>query len=593
MKTTNQSKNIASSSFWPFIPSKSRSEHVPKVNEQGNPQLTVAEAIVEMLANLGIECAFGVSGGGIAPLWVNLEQSELEVFHFRHEAGAAFSAVESYFATDKPVVVFTTTGPGITNALTGLLTARGEGAKVILLSAYSSSHQRGRHATQETSTYTLPTEGLFTPGSLFHYANILESSAELPEVSRRLALGMTRPGGFVAHLSVPIAIQTSLMKTVLPQTSFTQSVATAQEDTIYQCAELLSAGEFAIWLGFGARGAAEEILELAERTGAPVMCSPRAKGIFPETHPQFIGVTGFAGHDSVVAYMQQFRPLHTLVLGSRLSEPTSFWSPVMVPSRGFIHVDIDPEVPGVAYPSVETFAIHSEIKAFTQALLKYFPSPALNLTILPYPHVEIAAIPPQPQGLVQPEILMEKVQKIIVEGSDAVVMAESGNSFAWAINRLQFTQPGRFRVCTGVGSMGHFVTGVVGAALGLGRNSKVVAIVGDGAMLMNSEISTAVKYQLPAVWIVLNDGRYNMCEQGNRAQNLLGADTKLPATDFTMIARGLGAKAINVTQESELEAALLQAMAATVPFVIDVLIDPNRPAPIGGRIKGLMTQGKK
>ena len=105
---------------------------------------SVAEAVVKILADMGVEYAFGVSGGAIAPVWAALHQSSIQVLHFRHEAGAAFAAIEAYFASDRPVVVFTTTGPGITNALTGLLAARWEGAKVIFVSASTSAPQRGR-----------------------------------------------------------------------------------------------------------------------------------------------------------------------------------------------------------------------------------------------------------------------------------------------------------------------------------------------------------------------------------------------------------------------------------------------------------------
>lgn len=186
---------------------------------------------------------------------------------------------------------------------------------------------------------------------------------------------------------------------------------------------------------------------------------------------------------------------------------------------------------------------------------------------------------------------MAAIQKIIVEGSDAVVMAECGNSFTWSTHLLQFTETNRYRVSTGVGAMGHAVTGVLGAALA--NNSKAVGIVGDGAMLMNNEISTAVKYKIPAIWIVLNDARYNMCHQGMKILGLKGADATLPPTNFAMIARGMGAEAIVVVRESDIEAALEQAIASSVPFLIDVVIDADRPAPSGGRNKSLAAQGIK
>ncbi|MBC1224044.1 thiamine pyrophosphate-binding protein [Nostoc sp. UCD121] len=550
---------------------------------------SVAEAVVKMLGDMGVEYAFGVSGGAIAPVWAALHQSSLQVLHFRHEAGAAFAAIEAYFVSDRPVVVFTTTGPGITNALTGLLAARWEGAKVILISASTSAPQRGRWACQETSAYTIPSAGIFTSGTIFHYATTLESSDELPEIARRLAIGLAQPEGFVAHISIPTNIQTSPVKTSLPQVTLCHAIATASEETIGECVRLLSEGAFAIWVGFGARGAAKEIRQLAERTGAAVMCSPRAKGIFPEDHPQFVGVTGFGGHESVFRYMREQRPTRILVLGTRLGEFTSLWNPEMIPRHGFLHVDIDTKVPGTAYPSAETFAIQSDVAIFLKNLLKNFPESTGRSRAIMLPRFKRDLIKPRVDGLVRPELLMNVIQQVIVDGSDALVMAESGNSFAWVIHLLRFTTSSRYRISNGFGSMGHFVTGVVGAALA--RNGKAVAIVGDGAMLMNSEVNTAVKYQVPAVWIILNDGRYNICEQGIAYLGFKNVDATIPQADFVKIAQGMGADGIRVEREAGVQIALEKAIAAKGPFVVDVIIDPTQIAPTQSRNLSLILQG--
>ncbi len=563
------------------------------LNHQSSTAISVAEAIAQMLEDLGIRYAFGVSGGAMATLWGALSNSSIEVVHCRHEGGAAFAAVEAYFASDRPVVVFTTAGPGITNSLTGLFAGRGEGAKVILISACTSAPQRGRWAIQETSGYTLPSAGVFTSGALFNYATTVECAEQLPQISRRLALGLSQPGGFVAHLSIPTGVQTTCLITPLSQADISHSLLSPSEETISKCVQLLFEGPFAIWVGFGARGAAQEIRQLAERTGAAVMCSPRGKGIFPEDHPQYLGVTGLGGHASVLTYMQEQPPLRILVLGTRLGEPTSFWNPAMVPLGGFVHVDIDPLVPGVAYPSVETFPVQSDAGMFLKALLKTRLIASLEgaSTKVALPEPEREAIAPATSDLVRPEVLMEAIQQVIVEGSDAVIMAESGNSFTWATHMLRIDKPNRYRVSTGVGSMGHMVAGVVGAAQA--RHGKAVAIVGDGSMLMNSEVSTAVKYQIPAVWIVLNDALYNMCEQGMKMLGLQGADAAMPQADFVMLARGLGADGIRVEKESEIQAALEKAITSPVPFIVDVIIDPTRLAPSGGRNKSLQAQGVK
>lgn len=570
-----------------IISAKSTQEHNPSLHLPTSS--TVARQVVQMLETFGVKYAFGVSGGPMAKLWEVLSLSQqIQVHHFRHEGGAAFAAVEASLATNEPVVVFTTTGPGITNALTGLLAGRDEGAKVILLSACTSASQQGKWAIQETSIHTLPSADLFTAGSIFHYATTLNCVEQLPQIARKMGLGLARSHGFMAHLTIPTALQAQEMSDSFSQRHQLPNGMIPSQDTLDQCYELLSQGNFAIWLGFGARNAAPEIRQLAEKTGAAVMCSPRGKGIFPETHPQFVGVTGVGGHSSVFTYMQEQKPKRILVLGTRLGEHTSFWREEMIPTQGFIHVDIDPNVPGVAYPSVPTFPVHADIKNFLQGLLPYFgKKPMMNSETLPQPEPE-PLLEPRLEGQVRPQLLMQEIQRVIVNQSDALIMAEVGNSFTWSGHLLRFDDPYRYRVSIRVGSMGHAVTGVVGAAQA--RQGKAIAIAGDGAMLMNNEISTAVKYQIPAVWIVLNDSCYNICAQGMAMLGLKGADPFLPETDFAAIATAMGAKGIRVEQESAVAQALEQAMNSPEPIVLDIVIDPSQQAPSHGRNKGLMAQ---
>jgi acetolactate synthase-1/2/3 large subunit len=547
--------------------------------------LTVADAVVALLKGLGVRHAFGVSGAAMASLWRAMSM-QLDTVHFRHEAGAAFAAAEAYFATGRPVVVFTTTGPGITNALTGILAGRDDGAKVILISAYTPAPHRGRWSIQETSGQTFPVDGLFTSGALMDYACIVEHPGQLPQIMRRVAHGLASKGGFVAHLCLPSNVQRLPTSVPISKTTLRVAKDLPSEKLVEECAHTLRDGSFAIWVGFGARDAAVPIRALAERTGASVMCSPRGKGIFPEEHPQFVGVTGLAGHASVFEYMAREKPERILVLGTRLGEPTSFWNIALVPPKGFVHVDINPNVPGVAYPDVQTLAVRADVSAFVESLVMRLPvrGPVGKIRSLLRP--DWGGCLTGRSERVRPEALMIAIQRKIVYTSDATVMAESGNSFTWATRMLRFSEPGRFRVSTGVGAMGHMSTGVVGAALV--TRKKAVAIVGDGAMLMNNEINTAAKHKVPAVWVVLNDGRYNMCSQGLAMLQMAGPDATFPMTDFVAIAKGMGAEAICVSSEAELDAALDQAMAASGPFVVDVHIDAERVAPSGARNQGLV-----
>ena len=550
---------------------------------------TACDALIQFLSEMGVEHGFGLVGGPIAPFSEALLHSPVQVVHCRHEGGAAFAATEAYFASGRPSLVFTTTGPGLLNALTGLAAARCEGAKVVVISATTSTAQRGRGAAQESSDYTLPTSGIYTQGPLFDYATQLEGIDSLQEVLARLAAGLARPQGFVAHIALPVSVQTQATPQALVMPAVSVHGYGVPRDTLETVVSKLSPHPFALWLGFGARHAVPLIRAFAERTGCAVMCSPRAKGIFPEEHPQFVGVTGLGGHVSVDAYMEQVKPRHTLVLGTRMGEGTSYWSTKLVPSGGFIQVDLDPTAFGAAYPSVKTWGVQADIQAFMHDLLETWPDavPALAAPVQGPGHPELLTA--RAHGPVRPAWVMQGVQRVCIQESNAPVMAESGNTFTWANHLLRFSTPHRYRVSPGYGSMGHFVAGVLGAAMG--RNDKAVALVGDGAMLMNNEVSTAVRYGARAVWVVMNDGQYGMVEQGMRALGFTPVETPIPPTDFAALARAQGAFGMRVESEDELEAALCDAMRLPGPVVVDVVIDASVASPLMRRIECLKAQG--
>lgn len=565
---------------------------LPSTTQQ-EAQPTVAQALVSTLVELGVEYAFGVLGGAIAPFCQALSQSPIRLIHCRHEAGAAFAAIEASLASGRPSVVVATTGPGVTNMHTGMAAARAEGAKVLFVSGTTPASQRGRGAFQETGGAFSALGPLFVAGNLFHQAGVLEDPAELDTAISRLTTGFARPNGFVAHLGIPLAVQTARRAPTKTRIT-TRPSPLCDSFMIAECVELLTARQFVIWAGFGARGAADLVQSLAELTGARVMCTPRGKGVMPEHHPQYLGVTGLGGHCRVTDYLSRARPGLALVLGSRLGEMSSFWSNEFVPQGGLIHVDLDAEAFGTAYPDVPTLGVQAEIRAFLADLLSAWPASDDDIDIdiddtLAHSVIPERSLTPRAEGPVRPSYLMQAIQREVVEQTQAIVMTEAGNSFSLGSHHLRFPEAGRYRVSTGFGSMGQATAGVLGAALA--RDNKAFAIVGDGAMLMLNELNTAAKYNLPAVWIILNDARYGMIEQGMESVGWIPFETDFPRADFVDIARAMGADGVRVQREEDVIAALRQSLAAKVPFVIDVIIDPTEVAPSGQRNKSLAKQG--
>jgi acetolactate synthase-1/2/3 large subunit len=189
---------------------------------------------------------------------------------------------------------------------------------------------------------------------------------------------------------------------------------------------------------------------------------------------------------------------------------------------------------------------------------------------------------------VRPAWLLQVLQEKVIDRTDAVIASEAGTSFTWCNALLRFGEPGRYRTSAAWGSMGHFTAGCVGTAL-VGR--RVFAVVGDGAMLMNDEINTAVQYGARCVWVVLNDAQLGLNEHGMTALGMRPVATQLPRTDFVAFARAQGADGVAVATEDRLEAAFDRALAADGPFVIDVSIDRTVPSPVvAERIQSLRRQ---
>ncbi|CAG7924060.1 unnamed protein product [Penicillium olsonii] len=179
---------------------------------------------------------------------------------------------------------------------------------------------------------------------------------------------------------------------------------------------------------------------------------------------------------------------------------------------------------------------------------------------------------------------MSAVQKIAVDKHGYFVIADIGNTLCWTTRYLKFNMPGVFRVSTHDATMTHAACGAVGIG---SNNTPVIAIVGDGAMIMQNEVSTAVQHQLPIIWLVMNDSRYNMCEQGFNIDGAKVLDCSIPLVDFAKYGAALGARGLSVEVDEDIDEALHRAISWKSPTVIDVRIDGNIPAPLGSRLKAL------
>jgi acetolactate synthase-1/2/3 large subunit len=547
-------------------------------------RMTVAEYVALLLWKLGVRQAFGICGREIVPFWVALLMTrgtahEIATHHARHESGAGFAAIGAWMVSGRPAALFTTTGPGGTNAITSLEAARAMGAKIVMVSPLTPAVERYRGGIQATGPGGYHNPDVYTAGRLFDHVVQIESVDQLPALAGPLAIGLAGPGGFAAHIAIPTTLQ--------PQEIDAEPVVPAQRrplpgitaDTADELAGLFAAKRFGVWVGWGARHHARAIRRLLDCTGAPAICSPRGVGIV-DGHPAFLGQTGNGGPESLPRQFAELDLDYVLVLGTGLNEATSGWDERYVPRGGFVHVDLDARVFARAYPQAATIAIQADVGAVVDALLER--SDRLVLRELPVPCP--ASVTDREAGPgVHPADLMAVIQRLIVERTDMPVIADASSSMFWAASHLRFTEPGRFATDGHWGSMGLSGALVVGAAAA--RGGPALAICGDGSMHMQDEMGTAVRYGIHAIWVVLGDSAMGIVKTGMERTGRPVHDADYPATDFAAVARAKGAQGVRVEREEDLDWALQAAVDSGGPFVVDVAIRGSARVPIGARAK--------
>ncbi len=532
----------------------------------------LSDALATALGALGCRFAFGVTGGAIGRFAAASWRAGLRLVHTRHEAGAAFMAAEASLADRRPALVFLTSGPGLSNALTGLVAGAWEGAHLVVVVGGTAADRRGRFAFQETTAAQLSVGPWLPPGLAtgVHELGAEDGAAVIAAIADRCQ----QRGGSLSLVLLPTDVQQRPVSPPWAPTPTRAPAPAVSPAALDRCAALLAGRRVLCWVGHGARDAVAPVRALVDALGAAVICTPRGKGVVPETHPRHLGTTGLGGARGVREGVAAVAPEVGLVLGCRLGEFSSWWDPALVPPGGLVFVD----APTSAYPEAVALSLAAPVAAVAAGLAARL-GPGATRPCAPAP-----ALPPESRAAtgpgMHPAAAMDIVQDAVVDATDAPVISEAGNAFAWATRCLRFSRP-RYRVSPDFGAMGHAATGVVGMALA--RGGPAVALLGDGAMLMNNEVSTAVAHGAPAVWVVLNDAGYGMIRHGMQAIGEPPVEVAIPRVDFATLARAQGATGLRADGPAELAAALATALAAGGPVVIDVAVDPAIAPPFGAR----------
>jgi len=544
-------------------------------------QLTGAQAVVRSLEELGVDVIFGIPGGAVLPLYDPLFDSQkLRHVLVRHEQGAGHAASGYAHATGRVGVCMATSGPGATNLVTPIADAQMDSIPVVAITGQVGRPMIGTDAFQEADI-----AGITMPITKHNY--LVRNGDDIPRV---LAEAF-----HIAASGRPGAVLVDIPKDVL-QGQCTFSWPPAMElpgykpntkphaKQIREAAKLIAAASKPVlYVGGGViRGeASAQLLDLAELTGIPVVTTLMARGAFPDSHPQHLGMPGMHGTVAAVAALQRSDLL--VGLGTRFDDRVTGKLATFAPEAKVIHADIDPAEIGKNRNA--DVPIVGDIKAvitdLIEALHKTGNGPEglddwwayLRGVQKTYP----LSYGPQSDGSLSPEYVIETLGKIA--GSDAVYVAGVGQHQMWAAQFISYERPRTWVNSGGLGTMGYAIPAAMGVKLAR-PDAEVWAIDGDGCFQMtNQELATCAIEGAPIKVAVINNGNLGMVRQWQALfydkrysqTDLATHSHRIP--DFVKLAEALGCVGLRCEREEDVVDVINQARAINDrPVVIDFIV---------------------
>jgi acetolactate synthase-1/2/3 large subunit len=530
---------------------------------------TVALALVDVLREFGVDMVFGVPGGAISTVYAALlERPDVRIVTAKHETAAAFMALGYARATNRPGVVLTTAGPGLTNAITGIASAYYESAPIVLLAGEVPRSSFGRGALQEGSAVGFDAVSLLR-GFTKLSAQLSNPGNATSLFRKALSTAYSGRRGPV-FLSLPLDVGAAITQEQ-PIVGSVQTAFDLDDGAARSALELVFRARRPLLLvGSGCRDATARraVRRLAQRADLPVATTTKAKGLFPETEPRYLGVLGFGGHESVIEYLRGGVDV-LLAVGTGLNDlATNAWTPLLRGSQAFVQIDIDSAQLGKNYPV--DLGLVGPADAVLSRMLQHAGDFELAARA-PSPPIAFQSVPGSARGMLSNVDIVLAMNEVCPV--DAVVTVDVGEHLAPALHFYRTREGGDFITCAGFGSMGSGIHAAIGHQLGAPAR-RTYALCGDGGMLMfGGDLVTAVQHRSHTTFVISNDSRYNMVHHG--MMDLYGAspDFSTPLVDFAELARAMGATGRVVRTHDELLAGL--ALQAPGPVVLDVRTDPE------------------
>lgn len=557
-----------------------------------------AEILIRGLLANGVDTIFGLPGGAVLHIYDELWRYRESLTHYlvRHEQGAVHAAEGYARSTGKVGVALVTSGPGATNAVTGIATAYMDSIPLVVITGQVPTTMIGTDAFQEVDTFgiTIP---VVKHSYLVRDVNQLEDIVN--EAFEIAASG--RPGPVVIDIPKDVTAMTAEYRGDNAEVGVTDVHRLRPDAEVIDAAveKILAAKRPVFYVGGGVvtADAADALMSVVETLNVPVTPTLMGLGGFPSAHYNCLGMLGM--HGTYAANLAVAESDLLVAIGVRFDDRVTGKLNTFAPNAEVIHIDVDasnigklrkPQIPVVsdAREALETISERLELEtvdtnridAWWQQINEWRDSVPLGCKVT--------------ESEINPQQAIEALYE--VTNGDAVIVTDVGQHQMWAAQFYKFKRNRQWLTSGGLGTMGFGLPAALGAQIAL-PDATVVAVVGDGGFQMtNQEIITAIQYGVPLKVVIMNNGYLGMVRQWqemfyDRAYSEVDLSV---SPDFVKLAEAYGALGLRASRPDELHSVLKQALEYSGPAIIDLVVTKEQNVfpivPAGGESRNMILE---
>ncbi|HGZ8749895.1 TPA: acetolactate synthase AlsS [Staphylococcus aureus] len=531
---------------------------------------TAADMIIDTLKNNGVEYVFGIPGAKIDYLFNALIDDGPELIVTRHEQNAAMMAQGIGRLTGKPGVVLVTSGPGVSNLTTGLLTATSEGDPVLALGG-----QVKRNDLLRLTHQSIDNAALLKYSS--KYSEEVQDPESLSEVMTNAIRIATSGKNGASFISIPQDVISSPVESKAISLCQKPNLGVPSEQDINDVIEAIKNASFPVLLAGMRSSSADEtnaIRKLVERTNLPVVETFQGAGVISrELENHFFGRVGLF-RNQVGDELLRKSDLVVTIGYDPIEYEASNWNKEL--DTQIINIDeVQAEITNYMQPKKELIG---NIAKTIEMISDKVDEPFINQQHLDEleqlrAHIdeETGIKATHEEGILHPVEIIESMQKVLTD--ETTVTVDVGSHYIWMARNFRSYNPRHLLFSNGMQTLGVALPWAISAAL-VRPNTQVVSVAGDGGFLFSSQdLETAVRKNLNIIQLIWNDGKYNMVEFQEEMKYKRSSGVDFGPVDFVKYAESFGAKGLRVTNQEELEAAIKEGYETDGPVLIDIPVN--------------------